>query len=110
MGTDEATDTHKREYFRNVFTEPVGSLPVCADVDADFITQASECVVLVEEVEEQKEDIKEETKDNEEEKEEMEKEENEKDDTAGTTYTSGAASVGITTASVIATAVVYLLV
>jgi hypothetical protein len=54
--TDEATDTHKREYFRNVFTEPVGSLPLCTDVDAPFVTQASECVVLVEEQSEKEEE------------------------------------------------------
>lgn len=37
---------HERAWFRNVFTEPTGSLGQCEDTSAPLVTKAMECVAL----------------------------------------------------------------
>jgi hypothetical protein len=50
VGTDKlATSSfipHKRQWFRNVFTEPVGSLGECADVTAPLVSRGSSCLAI----------------------------------------------------------------
>jgi hypothetical protein len=37
---------HQRAWFRNVFTEPIGSLGQCEDPAAPLVTKATTCVAL----------------------------------------------------------------
>jgi len=46
VGNTISPDFHTRQYFRNVFKEPVGSLPVCTDVEAPLVTQHTQCTLL----------------------------------------------------------------
>lgn len=48
VGTENLNvpNPHKRVWFRNVFTEPVGSLGQCEDPAAPLTTKATECVAL----------------------------------------------------------------
>ena len=51
VGRDESaslsvSSTHQRAWFRNVFTEPVGSVGQCEDVNAPLVPQATECMAL----------------------------------------------------------------
>ena len=48
MGAEDkiASAVHKRVWFRNVYTEPVGSLGVCANTSAPLVTKATQCTAI----------------------------------------------------------------
>ena len=51
VGRDESaslsiSSAHQRAWFRNVFTEPVGDVGQCKDVNSPLVPQATECMVL----------------------------------------------------------------
>jgi len=48
VDTSPPGDVHKRKWFRNVFTEPLGELGVCLEEDKDkaLKTQATECTLV----------------------------------------------------------------
>jgi hypothetical protein len=46
VGTESESSPHVRSWFRHVYTESVGDLGQCTDVDAPLVTQGSMCTAI----------------------------------------------------------------
>ena len=46
MGTENELTPYKRSWIRHVYSEPVGDLGQCTDVDAPLVTNGVTCVAL----------------------------------------------------------------